>query len=456
MLELPAHAAMTIRRSKGPRLRWPGGKRLAFYVAINIEHFAFRAGLGTDPANRGGPQTTRNYAWRDYGMRVGMFRMFGILDELRLPATILLNSSVCENYPEIVERIKARGDECSAMAAPMPKSSRGMWEHDEARVIAEIHRDDRASIRACGRPAGWGRARRNPASPPISSRRPAIPTTSTGRSTTSRSGCGPAPGRSCRCPIPWSSTTWARNVNRDHTGREFAEMIVDQFDEMVEQSAEQPLVMAVSLHGFIVGQPFRLRPLRQALTHCVEHKLKDRVWYTRALDIANYCLTLPPGIDARRLSAPPQSFSTRSALPCANFSLSASASGRCFRNSMPTLFEFVGPVDREQHVVDAHLHHRAEERGDGEIAAAGDDEILGEILPRRLLEAARLHREVRVVVEPVEPERQALAHVAEDEFEPRIGVEHARRRRAAGNACRSPSRSPRPRSAAPRSPRNRP
>ena len=54
--------------------------------------------------------------------------------------------------------------------------------------------------------------------------------------------------------------------------------------------------MAVSLHGFIVGQPFRLRPLRQALPHCVEHKLKDRVWYTRARDIARHCLAMPPGI----------------------------------------------------------------------------------------------------------------------------------------------------------------
>jgi allantoinase len=64
---------------------------------------------------------------------------------------------------------------------------------------------------------------------------------------------------------------------------------------MVEQSAAQPLVMAVSLHGFIVGQPFRLRALRRALEHCMAHKLKDRVWFTRALDIANYCMTLPPG-----------------------------------------------------------------------------------------------------------------------------------------------------------------
>jgi hypothetical protein len=85
------------------------------------------------------------------------------------------------------------------------------------------------------------------------------------------------------------------NVYRDHTGQEFADMIVEQFEELVEQSAEQPLVMGVALHTFVTGQPMRLRPVRKALKHCIQHKLADRVWFTRAVDIANYCYTLPPG-----------------------------------------------------------------------------------------------------------------------------------------------------------------
>ena len=88
------------------------------------------------------------------------------------------------------------------------------------------------------------------------------------------------------------------NVMRDHTGQEFADMVVEQFDEMVEQCAEQPLVIAVALHTFVCGQPFRLRPLRKALQHCVGHELSDRVWWTRAVDIANHCIALPPGVIA--------------------------------------------------------------------------------------------------------------------------------------------------------------
>ena len=67
------------------------------------------------------------------------------------------------------------------------------------------------------------------------------------------------------------------------------------FEEMLEQSEEQPLVFALSLHGFIVGQPARLRPLRKALRHCVEHAKKDKVWFTRAGEIADYCFKLPKG-----------------------------------------------------------------------------------------------------------------------------------------------------------------
>ena len=112
MLKLPHHKRYDfLPITKRKHYSWPGGKRLAFYVALNIEHFAFQAGLGIDPHNRTGPQTSRNYAWRDYGNRVGNWRFFEILDELKLPASILLNSAVCYEYPEIVEKIKQRGDD---------------------------------------------------------------------------------------------------------------------------------------------------------------------------------------------------------------------------------------------------------------------------------------------------------------------------------------------------------
>ena len=73
-------------------------------------------------------------------------------------------------------------------------------------------------------------------------------------------------------------------------------MIVACFDEMIEQCRAQPLVMTISLHPFVIGQPFRLPALRKALKHCVEHAKRDRVWWTTPGAVADFCYTLPPGI----------------------------------------------------------------------------------------------------------------------------------------------------------------
>ena len=71
-------------------------------------------------------------------------------------------------------------------------------------------------------------------------------------------------------------------------------MIVDNFDEMLEQSSGQPLVCGIALHGYIMGQPFRLRHLRRALIHIAERA--DRIWLTRPGTIAEYIEGLPEGI----------------------------------------------------------------------------------------------------------------------------------------------------------------
>ena len=73
-------------------------------------------------------------------------------------------------------------------------------------------------------------------------------------------------------------------------------MIVDQFDEMIEQCERHPLVMNVSVHTYVFGQPFRLRRLRAALAHCARHPSAGRVWFTLPRDIARFCARLEPGI----------------------------------------------------------------------------------------------------------------------------------------------------------------
>jgi Polysaccharide deacetylase len=137
-------------------------------------------GLGSDPFQRiNTSQTQRNFAWRDYGLRVGIWRVFQMLDDLKLPATILLNSLVCENYPEVIERIKRRGDEVCAHGRTNAESVAALWEHDEARIIAET--TETITRYLGGHPICWSKLGTRTAWP--------------GPLTTSRYGCGPGRDR---------------------------------------------------------------------------------------------------------------------------------------------------------------------------------------------------------------------------------------------------------------------
>jgi peptidoglycan/xylan/chitin deacetylase (PgdA/CDA1 family) len=287
-----AHSSIPTR----PTYDWPGGKRLAFYVALNVEQFAFMAGRGNDPHTRQNPaQTTRNYAWRDYGLRVGIWRLLALFDELNLPATIMFNSLVGELYPDIVARLRDRGDDIVAHGRTNAENLNALWEPDEARIIAETTESIAKSFGT--RPTGWMGPGAQESRVTCDLIREAGYTHTLGwpvddQPIWMQTRAGPL----LSVPYPMELNDMGTNVMRDHTGRDFADMIVDQFDELLEQSADAPLVMSVALHTFIVGQPFRLRPLRQALKHCTAKSHADRVWLTTANAIAAHCFSLPAGL----------------------------------------------------------------------------------------------------------------------------------------------------------------
>lgn len=78
-----------------PDFSWPDGKRLAVYVGVNVEWFAFNEEGGAVLASSNPTPDVLNYAWRDYGNRVGIWRMLDLFDELELPVVALVNAAVC-------------------------------------------------------------------------------------------------------------------------------------------------------------------------------------------------------------------------------------------------------------------------------------------------------------------------------------------------------------------------
>jgi len=132
---------------------WPGNKRLAFWIGTNIEVFGFQAGIGHDPTKLGEPQTQRNYAWRDYGNRVGIWRLFDLYDEFSLHTSCLINSYLYEYHPEICDRIRQRGDEFVGHGRTNAEKQKGLWEDDERRLIEDV--TSAIEKHEGKRPKGW-------------------------------------------------------------------------------------------------------------------------------------------------------------------------------------------------------------------------------------------------------------------------------------------------------------
>src|SRR5262249_38405136 len=116
---------------------WPNDRRLAFYIALNVEHFSFGEGLGHTPTALGPPPDQRNYAWREYGLRVGIWRIFDLMEELKLPLCHLLNSSVCEEQPQIADRIRQRNDDVIGHGRTNSERQTDMDEATERALIEE-------------------------------------------------------------------------------------------------------------------------------------------------------------------------------------------------------------------------------------------------------------------------------------------------------------------------------
>ena len=275
-----------------PLYDWPGGKRLAVCLCNNIEWFSFMTGLGSDHTQPGAAQTTRNYAWRDYGNRVGLWYLFDLLDELGLPASHNLNAAVLDNCPQIVDRIRARGDEVIGHGLTNSERQDIMDEPTERAMIEAT--TDAISRHFGAPPRGW--------------LGPYIVQSDVTLDLLQEAGYSymldwPADdqpfwmktrtGRILSVPYSIEVNDSPAQVFRHHTGREFEEMIIDHFDEMLVQSRKYPLVFTIVLHPFVIGQPFRLHALRRALTRLLEHR--DELWLTTPGGIADHIAGLPEG-----------------------------------------------------------------------------------------------------------------------------------------------------------------
>lgn len=278
---LPSHGRFDYRPiTRRPDYRWPNGARLAVYIGFNLEHFAFGEGLGAAIGPASPQPDVLNYAWREYGNRVGAWRCLELFDSLGLPSAALINTALYDHCPELVAACVARGDELVGHGHTNAERQGALDEAAERELLASCRR---LMLAASGRsPAGW-------LSPWISE---SLATPDLLAETGYRytlDWCHddqPVPMRTRSGAMLWS-VPYPQELNdipmivaRQMDAKDFAQMIVDNVDEMLEQSRGQPLVMGIALHPYLVGQPYRLRHLRRALEHVAAARDRGDVWFT--------------------------------------------------------------------------------------------------------------------------------------------------------------------------------
>jgi peptidoglycan/xylan/chitin deacetylase (PgdA/CDA1 family) len=289
---LPGHGLFDYSAiSRRADYSWPGGKRLAVYIGFNLEHFAFGEGLGANLGPVSPQPDVLNYAWREYGNRVGAWRCLELFDALGLATSVLLNTALYDHCPELLAACAARGDELVGHGHTNAERQAEMDEEHERQLL--IHCRARIARESGKAPAGW-------LSPWISESR-ATPhlLAETGYRYTLNWCQDDQPIRMQTRAGPLWSVPYPQELNdipmviaRQMDGKDFCQMIIDNFDEMLEQSARQPLVMGIALHPYIVGQPYRLRHLRRALEHVARARDAGSIWWTTPGAICQHMDTL--------------------------------------------------------------------------------------------------------------------------------------------------------------------
>ncbi|MGA5464747.1 polysaccharide deacetylase family protein [Mycobacterium sp. NPDC050041] len=267
-----------------PAIRWPGGARVAFYVGLNVEHFEVdRPSTSIHPDTAALTPDPLNYGWRDYGLRVGIWRLIDIFDRHGIRPSVLLNSDVAQRYPQVIRAGLDRGWAWLAHGRNNSTLQTDLGDDERDYLLDVLDTIEKATGR---RPSGW--------------LGPAL--TETFRTPELLAELG------VRYTLDWTnddqpyplripglhSVPYSVELNdiplfvgKSLPGAQFVQIVRDQLEQLHADAEHSGRVMALALHPFVTGQPFRARYLDEALRHVVNH---PDVWVTTSDEISAHYL----------------------------------------------------------------------------------------------------------------------------------------------------------------------
>ena len=273
--------------TRRPKIIWPNDAKLALWVIPNVEVFALNAKMPSGQGSSGGiVPDVHTWAIRDYGNRVGVYRIMEVLERHRIRGTVALNSDACDAYPEMIEEAKKLDWEFMGHNQTNVRRLNTIppeTERDEVRVALE------RIARASGRPvAGWlGSGLQETwntldylvefgckyVADWVNDDQPYLMNVNNKRI----------------CSIPYSAEVNDKAAVDAHhmTPAEFEGMIRRQFDVLYRESAQSGRVMAIALHPYITGLPHRIDGLDSALRYITSH---PDVWLATGEEIIDHYL----------------------------------------------------------------------------------------------------------------------------------------------------------------------
>ncbi len=267
-----------------PKMPLPDGAQLAFWIAPNIEHYEWMPPVNPNrhPFPRVMPDVL-NYSVRDFGNRIGFRRIADEMAKRDIRGSVSLSVSVCDHYPEIIQRCNDAGWELFSHGIYNTRYFYGMTPQEQREVVINA----RETLARVGQTLdGW----LTPAITPSLETQEILAQEGVKYTLDYYHDEQPMPlnlktGKLISVPysIEMNDTPLAQWHNM--SGDEILTSLKAQFDRLYRDGATNPRVMCFAIHPFVLGQPHRIDLFAEFLDYVKSH---DKVWYPTARELANW------------------------------------------------------------------------------------------------------------------------------------------------------------------------
>ena len=279
-------------------LRWRGGTRVALCVIVNLEHMEWSPPQGsfTVPNLAGGvtPRPFPDYprfSHREYGHRVGIFRLLDVLEKYGIVPTVAMDALTAESYPYLVDHCLKRGCEIIAHGISVSRMITGNMSEQEERAYIRTS-IDALRLATGSPPAGWlgpeyGESAATPRLLAEAGIRYVCDWANDEQPYPMKTSGGEIFALPIMLELDDVNALWDRRVLLDRYG----EMLVECFDTMYQDGEQSGRLLVLNLHPWLIGQPFRIGVLDDALGHMMDHK---SVWAASGSQIIDWYRQNPP------------------------------------------------------------------------------------------------------------------------------------------------------------------